>query len=112
MGLPRYADAPDQADPSAEACVARVLLEHCVRRTRRWPIVAGTAVELSITHEQIATVTGRPTAYVCRTLAEFPRRRILGYRWQKLIVLDPAALLAISGLTVQVLALWAASGRG
>lgn len=109
MGVPRYGAAPARPDRSAEACVARVLIEQCVQRTRRWPIAAGTAVELPITHEQIAAETGLSADDVGRTLAEFPRRRILGYRWQKLIVLDPAALLAISGLTAPLVALWAAS---
>ena len=99
----RYAHLGQQ---NAEARVARLLLDLCVRATRRWPVAPGTEVALPITQEHVAEATGLSAGYACRTLAELPRRGIVSYRWRRLVVIDPGALVAAAEVDADAVSQW------
>lgn len=94
---------------SANARVARLLLELFVRSRSRWPRGRIEEVLLPLTQEHIGDATGLSSVHVNRVLNDLKRDAILSFRYRMLTILDADKLVAAAEIDPQQRRPWDAS---
>lgn len=82
----------------AKQRIAHLLLELYVRVHGRLPIESGETLKLPLSQGQIGQAVGLTYVHVCRTLQTLRQRGIVQFANHILEIIDPAALMAATGL--------------
>lgn len=90
----------------AQARVAHLLLELSARTQRRFPPEAGRPVSVPLTNRLIGDATGLTPEHVSRMLRTLREDGIVSLLRRRLVVLDPARLVALADPPKGLLGLW------